>query len=73
MGLTTDIRWTCPGCNSTQLAQAYGEFDDPNEFPAGAVPADRGLKWNPPCGVCGKYRLVMPKVLVECKPELVSG
>ena len=68
VGLVTDVFWTCPGCQSREKAQAYGDWDDPDEFPVDAVPASRGLKWNPPCSKCGKYRLVMPETLVACKP-----
>ena len=72
MGLVTNVYWTCPGCGNQQTAQTYGEGDDPKEFPVTAVPRSRGLKWNPPCDICGKYRLVMPEVLVSCHPELVD-
>ena len=72
MGLVTDVFWTCPGCGSRERAQAYGGWDDPDEFPVEAVPASRGLKWNPPCTKCGKYRLEMPEVLVKCEPVLVG-
>ena len=71
MGLVTDVFWTCPGCGSKERAQAYGDCGDPEEFPVDAVPASRGLKWFPPCGKCGKFRLEMPEVLVACKPVSV--
>lgn len=71
MGLVTDVFWICP-CGSRQRAQAYGGWDDPNEFPVTAVPASRGLKWNPPCNACGKFRLLMPEVLVACVPEPIE-
>ena len=67
MGLVTDVFWTCPGCGSRENAQAYGGDDDPPEFPVTAVPAQRGLKWNPPCSKCGKFKLKMPEVLVACE------
>ena len=73
MGMVTDVFWTCPGCGSREKAQAYGGFDDPDEFPADAVPASRGLKWNPPCSHCGNYRLTMPEVLVACVPMAVGN
>lgn len=73
MGLVTDVFWTCPGCGSREQAQAYGEWDDPKEFPVDAVPASRGLKWNPPCYKCSKYKLTMPEVLVKCEPVLVAA
>lgn len=72
MGLVTDVFWTCPGCGSREQAQAYGESCDPKEFPVEAVPASRGLKWNPPCEKCGKFRLTMPEVMVACVPEPVG-
>jgi len=72
MGLVTDVFWTCPGCGSREKAQAYGGWDDPNEFPVDAVPASRGLKWNPPCGKCGQYKLMMPEVLVKCEAVFVA-
>ncbi len=71
MGLVTNVYWVCPGCGSREQAQAYGEYDDPEEFPVGAVPASRGLKWSPPCSKCGKYELVLPEVLVACVPTLI--
>ena len=73
MGMVTDVFWTCPGCESREKAQAYGGHDDPDEFPVGAVPASRWLKWNPPCGKCGNYRLTMPVVLVACVPQMMGG
>ncbi len=73
MGLVTDVFWTCPGCGSRERAQAYGDWDDPEEFPIDAVPAGRGLKWHPPCGKCGQYKLTMPEVLVKCEPVLVAA
>lgn len=73
MGLVTDVFWICPGCGSRQQAQAYGEWNDPKEFPVSAVPCSRWpLKWNPPCEECGQYRLVMPVVNVACVPVLVE-
>ena len=72
MGLVTSIFWTCPGCGSREEAQAYGEWHDPDEFPVDAVPASRGLKWNPACKRCGRFRLVMPEVLVKCEPEPIN-
>lgn len=72
MGLVTNVFWTCPGCGSKERAQAYGGWDDPDEFPVDAVPASRGLKWNPPCGKCGKFRLTMPDVMVKCEPRNVE-
>jgi hypothetical protein len=72
MGLVTDVFWTCPGCGSREQAQAYGWYEDPEEFPVDAVPASRGLKWNPPCVKCGKFRLVMPEVLVACVPQPIN-
>lgn len=69
MGLVTNVYWTCPGCGSREMAQVYGDYDDPSEFPMDAVPSGRGLKWNPPCDSCGKFRLVMPIVLMQCVPE----
>ncbi len=72
MGLVTSVFWTCPGCGSEQEAQLYGEWDDPKQFPVSAVPASRGLKWNPPCTKCGGYRLVVPEVYVHCAVEKVS-
>lgn len=73
MGLVSNVFWDCPGCGSREQAQAYGGWDDPDEFPVGAVPASRGLKWNPPCSRCGNYRLTMPEVLVACVPQAVTG
>jgi hypothetical protein len=73
VGLVTDVFWTCPGCQSREKAQAYGDWDDPDEFPVDAVPASRGLKWNPPCRKCGKYRLVMPETMVACKPTPIDA
>jgi hypothetical protein len=73
MGLVTNVFWTCPGCGSIEKAQAYGGWDDPDEFPVDAVPASRGLKWNPPCGKCGNFKLDMPEVLVKCEPVLATG
>lgn len=72
VGLVTDVFWTCPGCSSREKAQAYGDWDDPDEFPVTAVPASRGLKWNPPCTKCGRFRLVMPEVLVACQPQPID-
>jgi hypothetical protein len=72
MGMVTDVFWNCPGCGSREQAQAYGEISDPEEFPAQAVPASRGLKWNPPCSKCGKFKLIMPEVLVTCIPFPVN-
>jgi len=72
MGLVTDVHWTCPGCGSRERAQAYGDHTDPDEFPVDAVPADRGLKWNPPCTKCGKFKLVLPVPLVACATVPVS-
>lgn len=71
MGLVTDVYWTCP-CGSRERAQAYGGWDDPDEFPVEAVPASRGLKWQPPCSKCGEYRLEMPEVLVACVPVKIK-
>lgn len=72
MGLVTNVFWNCPGCGSREQAQAYGGYDDPDEFPVQAVPASRGLKWNPPCGKCGQYKLMMPEILVNCIPVRVK-
>jgi hypothetical protein len=72
MGWVTDVFWTCPGCRSREQAQAYGEPEDPQEFPVDAVPASRGLKWNPPCKGCGNFRLTMPEVLVACVPTPID-
>lgn len=66
MGMVTDVLWVCPGCGSCQTAQVYGERSDPEHFPSTAVPAGRGLKWNPPCTQCGKFRLIEPQVYVQC-------
>ena len=63
MGLVTDVYWICPGCGSREQAQVYGGWEDPPEFPVDAVPGDRGLKWNPPCEKCGKFRLKEPKTV----------
>lgn len=73
MGLVTDVYWACPGCHSKQKAQVYGGWDDPDEFPVDAVPSSTSLKWNPPCTSCGRYRLVMPVVLVRCYPEAIPA
>ena len=73
MGLVTDVWWRCPGCGSLQQAQANGEWNDPPSFPSHAVPSDRYLKWNPPCGSCGRYRLTLPVVPIECVFERVVG
>jgi hypothetical protein len=57
-----------------EVAQAAKLYrDDPEEFPVDAVPASRGLKWNPPCSRCGNYRLTMPEVLVACVPLPVGN
>lgn len=72
MSLVTNVRWVCPGCGSRETAQVYGDWNDPKEFPITAVPASRGLKWNPPCEKCGEYRLTVPEVLVACVPARVS-
>jgi len=71
MGLVTDIKWRCPGCDSLQVAQVYGEWNDPIEFPVNSVPGDRSLKWNPPCAKCGKYQLKEPST-VTYAPALVK-
>ena len=73
MGYVTNVFWVCPGCGSKEQAQVYGDPNDPDEFPVSAVPAERGLKWNPPCEECGGYRLSLPNVLVECVPVVVAG
>ncbi len=73
MGLVTDVYWDCPGCGGREQAQAYGDWHDPVEFPVDAVPAGRGLKWNPPCTRCGGYQLTMPEVLVKCEPREVPN
>jgi len=72
MGLVTNVFWICPGCGSREQAQVYGEWTDPEEFPVDAVPSSRGLKWNPPCKKCGKFRLTMPEVLAKCEPQAVE-
>jgi hypothetical protein len=58
MGLVTDVYWNCPGCNSKQHAQTYGEWNDPGEFHPHFIPVDRGLSYNPPCTSCGNYQLL---------------
>ena len=73
MGMVTNVYWQCPGCGSREQAQAYRGYGDPQEVPVGAVPASRGLKWNPPCSVCGEYRLILPEVLVQCVPVRCTG
>ena len=72
MGIVTDVLWDCPSCGSRETAQVYGEISDPDDFPVTAVPVSRGLKWNPPCQRCGKYRLVMPEVFVQCIPQRIE-
>ena len=72
MGLVTDVFWNCPGCGSREQAQAYGGLDDPKEFPVYAVPASRGLKWNPPCSKCGRFRLEIPEVTIACVPVEIN-
>ena len=72
MGMVTDVFWTCP-CGSREQAQVYGGYDDPAEFPVDAVPASRGLKWNPPCSKCGKFQLVMPEVFVACVVKEIAN
>jgi hypothetical protein len=57
MGPVTNVYWECPGCYNKNNAQIYGEWEDPDEFPIDKVPISRGLKWNPPCELCGKYQL----------------
>jgi hypothetical protein len=66
MGLVTNVYWNCPGCGSLETAQVFGQWGDPSEFPKTAVPADRELKWNPPCEGCGKFKLVTPHTTVAC-------
>lgn len=73
MGLVTPIHWVCPGCGSKEKAEAYGDWDDPPEFPVDAVPSSTSLKWHPPCKSCGLYRLVMPIVPVRCYPEAIPA
>lgn len=72
MGLVTDVFWTCPGCGSREQAQAYGEWDDPGEFSPLEVPVDRGLKWNPPCSKCGKFRLLPVSKYTPHHPQPVD-
>ena len=69
MGLVTDIYWNCPGCGSKERAQAYGEWDDPNEFHPHFVPVDRGLKWNPVCSKCGKFQLLPESTWTKYVPQ----
>lgn len=72
MALVTDVYWTCPGCCSRETAQVLGDYVDPEEFPLDAVPTNRGgLRWNPPCRACGKFRLMMPPT-IKCEPQQVK-
>lgn len=72
MAHVTSIYWTCPGCGSTQEAQVLGVWSDNESISPDAVPTDRGgLRWNPPCKECGKFRLVMPPT-IACTPQRVT-
>lgn len=64
MGMIADVRWVCPGCGSTQIAQIYNEQGGPSDVPINRVPANTGLKWAPPCDVCGEYKLCEPEFVV---------
>jgi hypothetical protein len=60
MGLVNDIRWKCPECCTENIAQSYGEWDDPESgYDYYAVPLSKAssLKWNPPCSGCKKVKL----------------
>ncbi len=77
MGMVTDIKWECPKCGTENIAQLYGDYYLEGEYGTPlsrkAIPSDAGLKWNPPCEGCGKYRLAEPpSVLVEFPLEVVS-
>ena len=73
--MVTDVEWTCPKCETKNIAQLYddcypvGYFNrdgKPDPLPHTAIPSDASLKWNPPCEGCGEYKLSNPVVrLVE--------
>ena len=67
MGEVTDVRWECPGCAADNIAQLYGIFEEAfrEDGSMGALsnhklPVGAGLKWSPPCVLCGDYQLVEP-------------
>lgn len=70
MGLVTDVFWNCPGCGSRELAQVGGYYGD--ELSTDAIPVEcGGLRWNPPCRKCGKFRL-MPEPFTRCTPQPIE-
>ena len=73
MSLIANVFWECPGCGSREQAQVNGERGDPMEFPVDAVPVSRGLRWNPPCQKCGKFRLELPETRVAYLPVPARG
>lgn len=72
MGLVTDVRWTCPGCGSVELAQIGGDYED-GEITPDRVPVEcGGMRWNPPCMRCGEFQLLPTSEFVPHHPQRIT-
>lgn len=79
MSLVTNVRWTCPHCETDNRSQLDGwhypesEGGSDNEpLTRFEIPIGADLKWNPPCTGCRKYRLSEPKGICEFPIERIN-
>ena len=55
MALISDVIWTCPECNTKNVAQIYrDDCEAPFNYELKDVPSGADLKHNEPCKNCGE-------------------